>query len=159
MTSAITIENLSKCYRVQRRDAPADYTTLRESLVKAASWPLRELRGSDGARHEPFWALKDVNFDVQPGEVVGIIGRNGAGKSTLLKILSRITKPTDGQAAVARPRRQPARSRHRLSSRTDRPRKHLPQRRHPRHDAPRDRRASSTRSSPSPRSSSSSTRR
>ncbi len=100
MRPAITIENLSKCYRVQRSDGPADYTTLRESLVKAATWPLRKLRNGSGTRHEPFWALKDINFTVQPGETVGIIGRNGAGKSTLLKILSRITKPTDGQARL-----------------------------------------------------------
>jgi lipopolysaccharide transport system ATP-binding protein len=51
-------------------------------------------------RPKTIWALKDINFDVEPGEVLGIIGSNGAGKSTLLKILSRITKPTKGEAAL-----------------------------------------------------------
>ena len=84
---------------------------------------------------------------------VGIIGRNGAGKITLLKILSRITEPTEGRVDDPRPRRQPARSRHRLPSGADRAREHLSERRDPRHDARRDHAASSTRSSPSPRSS------
>ena len=53
-----------------------------------------------GDEIEEFWALKDVNFEVKRGEVVGIIGRNGAGKCTLLKILSRITEPTEGRVTI-----------------------------------------------------------
>jgi lipopolysaccharide transport system ATP-binding protein len=71
-------------------------TTLREAVLSTFRAPLRRLAG----RREPeesFWALKDVDFDISPGEAVGIIGRNGAGKSTLLKVLSRITAPTTGE--------------------------------------------------------------
>ena len=60
---------------------------------------LRQLQGNDESL-EDFWALRDVSFDVQPGEVVGIVGRNGAGKSTLLKMLSRIVEPTEGRAVL-----------------------------------------------------------
>src|SRR5215831_4237152 len=98
MTSAaIRIENLGKRYIVDHeRKARGGYRTLRETIMDAAAAPLRRLRGESGPTHEEFWAVKDISFDVQPGEVVGIIGRNGAGKSTLLKILSQITKPTKG---------------------------------------------------------------
>jgi lipopolysaccharide transport system ATP-binding protein len=99
MPAAITVENLSKCYRVQKSDA-RDYITLRESLMNCAKWPLRKFRGQIKPRDDTFWALRDINFEVQPGEAIGIVGRNGAGKSTLLKILSRITKPTAGLARL-----------------------------------------------------------
>ncbi|MGC8669458.1 MAG: ABC transporter ATP-binding protein, partial [Chthonomonadales bacterium] len=60
---------------------------------------MRSLQGR-APESQSIWALKDVSFEVQPGEVVGIIGRNGAGKSTLLKILSQITEPTEGRVEM-----------------------------------------------------------
>lgn len=99
MTSIVRVENLCKQYRIGTR-GPA-YQTLRESLAGAVRAPFKQLIGRNGAKNrETIWALKDINFDVEPGEVVGIIGKNGAGKSTLLKTLSRITEPTTGKVEL-----------------------------------------------------------
>ena len=100
---AIRVEGLGKRYRIGQ---PERYKTIRDSLSDTLSAPKRwlaerkNLRGSGNGQSDHFWALKDVFFQVEPGEVVGIIGRNGAGKSTLLKILSRVTEPTEGRVEV-----------------------------------------------------------
>lgn len=96
MGPIIRVQGLSKLYYLGTSNAP--YTTFRETIMDVARRPLRYLRGSEAA--PTLWALKDVSFEVMPGEVVGIIGRNGAGKSTLLKVLSRITEPTEGRVEL-----------------------------------------------------------
>ena len=84
----ISVTNLGKRYRTAPRER---YTALRDVLAQA----FRGRRQTD--QSEEFWALRDMNFRIEPGERVGIIGRNGAGKSTLLKLLGRITEPTQGR--------------------------------------------------------------
>lgn len=93
----IEVKNLSKKYIIDRQKLP--YHSLRDEIVNTVKKPINWLRGH-GERKEEFWALKDINFEVEQGTVLGIIGPNGAGKTTLLKILSRITPPTNGEAII-----------------------------------------------------------
>lgn len=92
---SIVVENVGKQYRIGEHQLP--YGTLRESVVRTLSAVPRLVQRRGKAPGRSIWALKEVDFEVKPGEVVGIIGRNGAGKSTLLKVLSRITEPTEGR--------------------------------------------------------------
>jgi lipopolysaccharide transport system ATP-binding protein len=95
--TAITVENLGKRYRIGARQERHD--SFAEALTTALVAPLHRMRriGKPAPLDETLWALRNVSFQVEAGEVLGIIGRNGAGKSTLLKLLSRLTEPTEGR--------------------------------------------------------------
>jgi lipopolysaccharide transport system ATP-binding protein len=101
LSNIIEIRNLSKCYQLQG-GGKESYTALRDVITSKAKkifsfsgWNPNAIKNQTD-----YWALKNVCFDVEEGDRIGIIGRNGAGKSTLLKVISRIVEPTSGTIKI-----------------------------------------------------------
>jgi len=94
MSAILEVENISKKFKIYHNKQP--YLSLRDTIIDIIKHPSKVFQSDT----EEFWALKDINFTVNEGESIGIIGKNGAGKSTLLKILSRITPPTKGKITL-----------------------------------------------------------
>lgn len=96
----ITVKNISKSYNISHEmKATAGNVTFRDAIINTLKKP-KELLTGHIMKKEKFWALKGIDFEINKGEVVGIIGKNGSGKSTLLKIMSRITEPTTGEIVM-----------------------------------------------------------
>jgi lipopolysaccharide transport system ATP-binding protein len=98
-TPVIKVENLTKRFVISH-ESKEKYTALRDVITQKAKRIMSGRFSDKDTVKEEFYALRDVNFEIEPGDRVGVVGRNGAGKSTLLKILSRITEPTQGRITI-----------------------------------------------------------